>query len=44
MIAILRENIESVVCVSNEQAIANIDKQMEEKQIELISYARQAIN
>ena len=39
MIAILRENIESVVCVSNEQAIANIDKQMEEKQIELISYA-----
>lgn len=39
MIAILRENIESVVCVSNEQAITNIDKQMEEKQIELISYA-----
>ncbi len=44
MIAILRENIESVVCESNEQAIANIDKQMEEKQMELISYARQAIN
>lgn len=39
MIAILRENIESVVCVSNKQGIANIDKQMEEKQIELISYA-----
>lgn len=39
MIAILRENIESVVCMSNEQAIANIDKQMEEKQMELISYA-----
>ena len=39
MIAILRENIESVVCESNEQAIANIDKQMEEKQMELISYA-----
>jgi hypothetical protein len=39
MIAVLRENIESVVCKSNEQAIANIDKQMEEKQMELISYA-----
>ena len=39
IIAILRENIESVVCESNEQAIANIDKQMEEKQMELISYA-----
>jgi site-specific DNA recombinase len=38
MIAVLRENIESVVCKSNEQAIANIDKQMEEKQMELISY------
>ena len=39
MIAVLRENIESVVCERNEQAIANIDKQMEEKQMELISYA-----
>ena len=39
MIAVLRENIESVVCKSNEQAIANIDKQMEAKQMELISYA-----
>jgi hypothetical protein len=39
MIAGLRENIESVVCESNEQAIANIDKEMEEKQMELISYA-----
>lgn len=39
MITILWENIESVVCESNEQAIANIEKQMEEKQMELISYA-----
>ena len=39
MIAVLRENIESVVCENNEQAIANIDKEMEEKQMELISYA-----
>jgi RNase P subunit RPR2 len=39
MIAILRENIETVVCESNEQTIANIDKEMEEKQMELISYA-----
>lgn len=39
MIKALRENIESVVCESNEQAIANIDKEMEEKQMELISYA-----
>ena len=39
MIAILRENIETVVCESNEQTIANIDKEMEGKQMELISYA-----
>ena len=39
MIAVLRKNIESVVCESNEQAIANNDKEMEEKQLELISYA-----
>ena len=39
MIAILRENIETVVRESNEQTIANIDKEMEEKQMELISYA-----
>jgi gamma-glutamylcysteine synthetase len=39
MISVLRGNIESVVCESNEQAIANIDKVMEEKQMELIRYA-----
>ena len=39
MIATLRENIELVVCENNDQAIANIDKEMEKKQMELISYA-----
>lgn len=39
MIAILRENIEMVVSASSEQAITNIDRAMEEKQLELIRYA-----
>jgi site-specific DNA recombinase len=39
MIAILRENIETVICGRNEQAIADIGKEMEEKQMELIRYA-----
>lgn len=39
MTATLRENIESVICDRNEQATANIEKEMEEKQMELILYA-----
>lgn len=39
MIATLRENIESVIFDRNEQAIAKIEKEMEEKQMELIQYA-----
>lgn len=39
MIAVLRENIESVICETKEQEIVNIDKEMEALQMELIHYA-----
>lgn len=39
VVSILRENIEAVVSTSNEQVIAKINTEIEEKQLELIRYA-----